>query len=92
MIILFQPFNFLIFFTKGGGIWAHMKDLANHKAEDTNGLKLELLKWVANDLCEPITKLFSLVPKEGFPASWTININQMNIKYCEIHSRGIVGP
>jgi hypothetical protein len=28
-------------------------------------LKLELLKWIANDLCELITKLFDLVAEEA---------------------------
>ena len=60
-----------------------MKDLANHNAGDIHGLEFELLKWVANDLCELITKLFNLVAKEGFPTSWTINIVQIIIKYGE---------
>jgi hypothetical protein len=38
-----------------------MKDLANHKAGDIHGLKPELLKWAANDLCAPITLLFNMV-------------------------------
>ena len=66
----------------------HMKDLANHKARDIHGLKPEFLKWVANDLCEPITKLFNLVAREGFPASWTINIIQMIFKSDERSSLG----
>jgi hypothetical protein len=43
--------------------WAHMKDLA----KNMHGLKHELLKWAANDLCKLIK-----VAKEGFLASWTI--------------------
>ena len=66
-----------------GEIWAHMKELANHKAGDIHGLKPKLLKWVANDLSEPITKLFNLVAKEGFPASWTINMIQLIFKFGE---------
>ena len=66
-----------------GKIWARMKDLANHKARDIHGSKPKHLKWVANDLCEPITKLFNLVAKESFPASWTINISQMIFKSSE---------
>lgn len=31
------------------------KKIANHKASEIHGLKLEFLKWVANDLREPIT-------------------------------------
>jgi hypothetical protein len=65
---------------------AHMKDLANHKARDMHVLKPKLLKWVVNDLCEPIKKQFKLVVKEGFLASWTINIIQMVFKYGERHS------
>ena len=65
-----------------------MKYLANHKVGDIHGLKLELLKWVANDLCEPITKLFNLVAKEDFPTSWTINIIQMIFKSSERRSMG----
>ena len=49
-------------------------------------LKLELLKWVANDLREPITKLFNLVTTKGFLASWTINIIQTIFKYSERRS------
>ena len=30
-------------------------------------LKFEFLKWVANDLCEPITNLFDLMAREGIP-------------------------
>ena len=47
------------------------------------GSKPKLLKWVANDLFEPITKLFNLVAKEGSHASWTINIIQMIFKSSE---------
>ena len=57
-----------------------MKDLANHKVGDIHGLKPQFLEWAANDLCEPITKLFHLVASEGFPASWTTNIIQMIFK------------
>ena len=71
---------------KEGEIWAHMKDLTNHKAEDIHGLEHELLKWAINDLCEPIIKLFNLVAKEGFLASWTINIIQMIFKFGERRS------
>ena len=39
-----------------------------------------VLKWVANDLYEPFTKLFNLVAKGGSPASWTMNIIQMICK------------
>ena len=63
-----------------------MKDLTNHKAEDIHGLEHELLKWAINDLCEPIIKLFNLVAKEGFLASWTINIIQMIFKFGERRS------
>ena len=79
MIILFQMCNFLMFLQKGK-IWTTMKDLANHKVGDIHGLKAEFLKWVANDLCEPITKLFNLVASEGFPTSWTTNIIQIIFK------------
>ena len=74
-------------FTKGE-IWATMKDLANHKASDIHGLKPKFLKWAANDLCEPITKLFNLVAREGFPTSWTTNIIQMIFKSGERNSMG----
>ena len=57
-------------------MWAHRKDLANHKVGDINGLKPKLLKWVANDLCEPKRGLFNLVAKEDFPTSWTMNMSQ----------------
>jgi hypothetical protein len=70
-----------------GGIWAHMEDLANHKAKEICGLKRELQKRVANDLYEPISKLFNLVAKEGFLASWT-NIIQHHVRV----PRGITGP
>ena len=60
-----------------------MKDLANQKARDIHGLKPKLLEWIANDLCEPVTKLFNLVAREGFPASWIINIIQMIFKSSE---------
>jgi hypothetical protein len=69
-----------------------VKDLANHKARDFRGLKLQLLKWDANHLCEPITRQFNLVAKEDFPTSWTINIIQMIFKYDERHSLGTIGP
>ena len=49
-------------------------------------LKHELLKWVANDLCESITKLFNLVTTKGFSASWIINIIQMIFNYGERRS------
>ena len=49
-----------------------MKDPTHNKAGDIHGLKLEILNWATNDLCESITKLFNLVAKEGFPISWTI--------------------
>ena len=62
-----------------GEIWAHMKDLENHKAMEICGLKHELLKWVAIDLYEPIRKLFNLVAKEGLPASWTNIIQHMTL-------------
>ena len=65
-----------------------MQDLANHKAWDIYGLKLEFLKWVAIDLCEPITKLFNLVAREGFLASWTTNIIQMISKSSQRNSLG----
>ncbi len=55
-----------------GEIWAQIKDLANHKANDIHGLKPEFLEWVANALCEPIMLLFNLIAKEGFPTSRTI--------------------
>ena len=71
-----------------GEIWAYMKDLANYKAKHIHGLQPQLLKWVANDLCETITMLSILVAKHGFPTSWTINITQMIIKTGEIRSRG----
>ena len=54
-----------------------MTNLANHKVGDFHGLKLKFIKWIANDLCKQITKLFNLMAKEEFPASWTINIIQM---------------
>ena len=59
-----------------------MINLTNHKVGDTHGLKHELIKWDANDLCEPITKLLNLVAKEGFLASWIVNILQMIFKPC----------
>ena len=65
-----------------------MKDLANHKTMDIHGLKPKLLKWVVNDLCESIKKLFKLVAKEGFQTSCCINITQMIFKYDERHSPG----
>jgi hypothetical protein len=49
-------------------------------------VKTQTFKWVVDDLCEPIKKLFKLVGKEGFLASWTINIIQMVFKYGERHS------
>ena len=49
-------------------------------------LKLEFLKWAAFDLCKPITKLFNLVAREGFLASWTANIIQMIFKSGERNS------
>ena len=57
-----------------------MKDLAYHKARDIHGLKTEYLKWAISYLCESITKLFDLVVREGFMASWTTNIIQMIFK------------
>ena len=72
-------------FTKGE-IWAHMTNLENHKVRDIHGLKLELLKWATNDLCEPIKKLFNLVAKEGFTTTWTINIIQVIFEYGERHT------
>ena len=72
-----------------GEIWAHMTNLANLKAGYIHELKFELLKWATNDLvCEPITKQFNLVAKEGFTATWTINNIQMIFKYDEKHSLG----
>jgi hypothetical protein len=42
--------------------------------------KLKLPKWVANDLREPIAKLFNLVAREGFLSSWTTNVIQMTFE------------
>jgi len=38
------------------------------------------MKWATIDLCEPITKLFNIVAREGFLASWTTNNIQMIFK------------
>ena len=65
-----------------------MKDLRNHKASDIHGINLEFLKCIANDLCEPITKLFNLVAQEGILATWTINIIQITFKSSERCSPG----
>ena len=65
-----------------------MKDLANHKAKDIHRSKPKLLKWVANDLFESITKLSNLVAKEGFSVSWTNNFIQIIFKFSERHSLG----
>ena len=54
-------------------LWANMKDLANRDVEDSPGLKIEFLKWVVNDICEPITRLFILVARVGLPTSRTTN-------------------
>ena len=51
-----------------------MKDIAKHKS----WVKLEFPKWVATVLCEPITKLFTLVAREGFPGFMD----------CQHHSKG----
>ena len=59
-----------------GPIWKTYT-LANHKARGIRGLKFELLKWVANDLCEPIAKLINLVTKEGF-SSFTDRQQHLN--------------
>ena len=67
-------------------IWANMKDLANHKARNIHALQLEFMKWAALDLCEPITRLFNLVAKEGIPASWNTNITQMIVESNERNS------
>jgi hypothetical protein len=48
-------------------LWANMKDLANREVGDSPGLKVEFPKWVVNDICEPITKLFILVARVGLP-------------------------
>ena len=57
-----------------------MKDLANHKARNIHALQLEFMKWATLDLCEPITKLFNLVAKEG------TNIIQMIVESNERNS------
>jgi hypothetical protein len=44
------------------------------------GDKLKFPKWVANDLREPIAKLFNLVAREGFSASWTTNVIQITFE------------
>lgn len=51
-----------------------------------HGLKPDFLKWVANDLCKPITPLMNLVAKVDFSASWTIYIIRMIFTYGERHS------
>ena len=79
MIMLFQTFSFLMLLQKGKYGPIYMKDLASHKAKDIHGLKPKLLKWVANNLCEPITQPFNLVVKEGLLASWIINIISSNL-------------
>ena len=61
------------------GPYERPSNLASHKAKDIHGLKPKLLKWVANNLCEPITQPFNLVVKEGLLASWIINIISSNL-------------
>ena len=65
-----------------------MKYLANHNSWDIHGLKHKFLERVAIDLCEPITKLFNLVARIGFPTSWTTNMIQMIFKSCETTTLG----
>lgn len=64
-------------------IWANTKDLANHKGGDIHG---------CNDVCERITKLFDLVVKKGFSASWTINFIWMIIKSGKDTPLETIGP
>ena len=73
-----------------------LEDLANHKAGDIQGLKPKFLKWVVTNLFVPITKPFNIMAKEGFQASWTINIIQMiftssEILSLEIHTTIMLG-
>ena len=70
---------------------AHRKDLANREAMYIHGLQPQLRKWVANNLHEPITKLFNLVAKEGFPSSSTVNIIQMIFNLVKDAPQGTIG-
>lgn len=72
MIILLQTLGFHTLLHKG--LYGQYDRSTQCKVEDIYGLKAEFLKWVAKDVCEPITMLFNLVAREGFQASWTINI------------------
>jgi hypothetical protein len=59
------------------------------------------MKWATIDLCEPITKLFNIVAREGFLASWTTNNIQMifkvkvsyvNFYRCELYLKQPLTP
>ncbi|KAH9319051.1 hypothetical protein KI387_020820, partial [Taxus chinensis] len=51
-----------------------IKNLANGKAQDIDGLQAEFLKWGVEVLTPHIRKIFNDVNQNGFPMEWTTSV------------------
>ena len=76
-----------IYFYKGGNMGPYERP-SKSQGRGYPWVKTQASKIIVNVLCKPIIKLFYLMAKEGFLASWTINIVHMIFKSGERHSPG----